>query len=355
MARLFDPLTIRSVTARNRAWMSPMCQYSAHDGVPNDWHVTHLGSRAIGGAGVVVAEATAVEPEGRITPGCTGIWNDSQAEAWARIVSFLERFGAVPAMQLAHAGRKASTHVPWSPVRGGAPIEEGGWIPKGVSAKKFIDTHIAPSPLTEDEIKDVVRNWVEAAERALGAGFKIVEIHAAHGYLLHQFYSPISNTRDDQYGGSFFNRIRLLLEVTRGIRTVWPEQHPLFVRLSTTDWVEGGWSIDDSVELVKLLSNEGVDLIDCSSGGATPDAQIPIETGYQVHLARAIRDRAQVMTAAVGKITDAKHADEIIASNNADAIMLGRAMLDDPYWAIHAARELEFGDLRPKEYSWVKL
>ncbi len=332
-----------------------MCQYSAVDGVPNDWHLVHLGSRAIGGAGVIVTEATAIEPEGRITPGCTGIWNDVQTEAWARIVSFIEKFRAIPAMQLAHAGRKASTHVPWSPVRGGVPIEEGGWIPKGVADKKFIDTHTAPHALTISEIAAVVGSWVDAAKRAQAAGFKVIEIHAAHGYLLHQFYSPISNTRNDEYGGSFENRTKLLREVTRGIRGVWPEELPLFVRLSTTDWVDGGWSIDDSVQLAKVLVEEGVDLIDCSSGGATPDAEIPVEPGYQVHLARAIRDRAQIMTAAVGKIADAKQADDIVASNDADAIMLGRAMLDDPYWAVHAARELGVGDLRTKEYSWVKL
>ncbi|MCW5946865.1 MAG: NADH:flavin oxidoreductase/NADH oxidase [Fimbriimonadales bacterium] len=355
MPSLFDPITIRSVTARNRAWMSPMCQYSAVDGVPNEWHLVHLGSRAIGGAGMIVVEATAIEPEGRITPGCTGIWNDEQADAWSKIVMFIQRYGAIPAIQLAHAGRKASTHVPWSPTRGGIPISEGGWTPKGVTSEKFVDSHNAPHELTVNEISAIVQLWASAAQRASDAGFQVVEIHAAHGYLLHQFYSPISNTRNDQYGGSFANRTKFLLEVCKEVRVALPESTPLLVRLSATDWVEGGWTIDDSIELSRLLKQAGVDLIDCSSGGAVPNAQVPISPGYQVEFAHRIRRHAQIPTAAVGRISEPKQANAIIDSGQADAVMIGRAMLDDPYWAVHAARELGIGDIRTKEYAWVQM
>jgi 2,4-dienoyl-CoA reductase-like NADH-dependent reductase (Old Yellow Enzyme family) len=332
-----------------------MCQYSAVDGVPNEWHLVHLGSRAVGGAGLVVAEATAVEPEGRITPGCTGIWNDRQTEAWTRIVEFIRSYGAVPAIQLAHAGRKASTHVPWSPVRGGIPLSEGGWTPKGATKEKFIDSHNDPHELTAKELSGIALHWASAARRAIEAGFQVVEIHAAHGYLLHQFYSPISNTRSDEYGGSFTNRARFLLEVCNEVRAALPDITPLFVRLSATDWVEGGWTLEDSIELSKLLKKAGVDLIDCSSGGAVPNAQVPVSPGYQVEFANQIRRHAQILTAAVGRISEPKQANAVIESEQADAVMIGRAMLDDPYWAVHAARELGIGDLRPKEYSWVQL
>lgn len=354
MSHLFSPLTLRGLTIKNRAWLSPMCQYSAVDGIPNDWHLVHLGSRAVGGCGLIMAEKTAVEPGGRITTGCTGIWSPAHAEAWAPITDFMKRYGATPGIQLGHAGKKASCYVPWSPVRGGVPLDQGGWVPRGVNAEKFVPQHNQPAALTEAEIALLVEDYRLAAELSLEAGFEVAEIHSAHGYLLHQFYSPLSNTRNDAYGGSYEARIRLTMEVARAVRTVWPERLPVFIRLSTTDWVEGGWTIEDSIDLVKRLKAEGVDLVDCSSGGATLDAPIPVGPGYQVHLAEQLRREAEIPVATVGGITTGAQAEAILAEGRADAVMIGKAMLDDPYWAIHAARELGVADQRSKEYSWVK-
>lgn len=340
MAHLFEPLTIKSVTLRNRIGVSPMCEYSSEDGVASDWHLVHLGSRAVGGAGLVIAEATAVSPEGRITPGDAGIWADKHVEPLARINRFVRAHGAVPGVQLAHAGRKASAARPWD---GGAHLADadGGWTPVAPSAIAFGgDLGKVPQALTIDGIRKVQADFVAAARRALAAGYEWVELHAAHGYLAHEFLSPLSNRRSDNYGGSLENRIRFLLETTRAVREVWPERLPLTVRLSCTDWTEGGWDIDQSVELARRLKKEGVDLIDCSSGGGVPHAKIPVGPGYQVPFAGRIRREAGVATAAVGLITEARQADEIVRKGDADLVLLARELLRDPYWPAHAARVL---------------
>ena len=340
MPQLFDPLTIRSVTLRNRIGVSPMCQYSAEDGVPNDWHLVHLGSRAVGGAALVLAEATGVSPEGRISPGCTGIWAEKHTEAFARIAHFVKQHGAVAGIQLAHAGRKASSPRPWD---GDAQLSDaaGGWTTVAPSAVPFGDElDRVPHALTGDEIKRVQSDFVAAAQRSLAAGFEWLELHSAHGYLSHQFLSPLSNRRTDNYGGSFDNRIRFVVEMTRAVRAVWPDRLPLAVRLSCTDWMEGGWTIDESVELARRLKGEGVDIIDCSSGGVVPGARIPVGPGYQVPFAERIRREAEIATAAVGLITDPRQADAIVRENQADMVLLARGMLRDPYWPAHAARTL---------------
>ncbi len=353
--QLFEPYQLRSVSFRNRIWVSPMCMYSAEEGIPQPWHMVHLGSRAAGGAGCVMAEATSVEPEGRISPSDAGLWNDEQVAAWRPITAFIRSQGAVPAVQLAHAGRKASTREPWYEVRGGVPLDEGGWIPKSVGEDRFVLSHNKPEMLAIEEIHELRDKWVSAARRALEAGFRFIEIHAAHGYLFHQFLSPLSNKRTDEYGGSFENRTRFLLEVTRAVREVWREDLPLAVRLSTTDWVEGGWDADQSVELARLLKKCGVDLIDCSSGGATPDAEIPVAPGYQVPNAARIRRESDVPVGVVGLITDPAQAEGILSRGDADVVLLGRASLDDPYWPIHAAVELGIEQPPlPKQYAWVK-
>lgn len=337
--RLFEPLTIGNVTLRNRIVVSPMCEYSAVDGVPNDWHLVHLGSRAVGGAGLVFTEATAVSPEGRISPADTGIWNDAQRDAWSRIVSFVAAQGALPGMQLAHAGRKASTDVPW---RGGGPLipGEGGWTPLAPSAIPFDDGHPVPDALDEAGLARIVAAFRDAAVRARDAGFRVLEIHAAHGYLLHEFLSPISNRRTDDYGGSLENRARLLREVVAAVRGVWPAPAPLFVRVSATDWVAGGWDIDECVELARRLAADGVDLVDCSSGGIAPRVRIPAKAGYQLPFAARIRRDAGVMTGAVGMITESQQADTIVERGDADLVFLAREMLRDPYFPRRAAREL---------------
>jgi 2,4-dienoyl-CoA reductase-like NADH-dependent reductase (Old Yellow Enzyme family) len=350
---LLSPLTIRGVTFRNRIVMSPMCQYFAEDGFASDWHLVHLGSRAVGGAALVVAEATAVVPEGRITPGDLGLWKDEHIESLARIAQFLDNQGAVAGIQLAHAGRKASCERAW---KGGAGLmtpEEGGWTVVGPSPIPFDEAHPVPLELDEGGIERVVTAFEAAARRALKAGFRVIEIHAAHGYLLHEFLSPISNHRTDQYGGSLENRMRFLLGVAKRLRGMMPEELPLFVRISATDWTEGGWDIEQSVELAKRLKGLGVDLIDVSSGGNVPHAQIPVTKGYQVPFARRIRKEVEIRTGAVGLITDPQHADEIITGGDANLVFIAREMLREPYWALKAQRVLDEEPAWPIQYGYV--
>jgi 2,4-dienoyl-CoA reductase-like NADH-dependent reductase (Old Yellow Enzyme family) len=332
---LFSPISLRDITARNRLWISPMCQYSvfAEDGVPTEWHLVHLGSRAVGGAGLIIAEATAVEPRGRISAQDLGLWNDTQAGAFVRIARFLRANGAVPAIQLAHAGRKA-----------GVP----GAI--GPSAVAFSPAMAIPEAMTSGDIGAVVRAFRDAAGRASEVGFQAVEIHAAHGYLLHEFLSPVSNRRTDAYGGDFENRCRPLLEVVQAVRGVWPERHPLFVRISATDWLPRGWDVDQSIALARLLRQEGVDLVDVSSGGLSPDQQISLTPGYQVPFAERIRREAGIATGAVGLIIGAKQADSIVREGQADAVLIARQALRDPYWPLRVARELGYEMPAPFQY-----
>ncbi len=340
MPHLFEPFAIRGLTFPNRVIVSPMCEYSSVDGFANDWHFVHLGSRAVGGAALVLTEATAVVPEGRISPEDLGIWSDDHVEALARIVRFVHEQGSVAGMQLAHAGRKASTYRPWDG-HGLVPAHAGGW--KKVvapSALTFADGYPAPQALTIDGIDEVVRAFAAAARRARDAGFRVIEIHAAHGYLIHEFLSPLSNQRQDRYGGSFDNRIRLLLEVVAAVRAVWLDAAPLFVRISATDWVDGGWDLQQSVELARRLRGGGVDLIDCSSGGNVPRATIPAGPGYQAPFAAQIRREADIMTGAVGMITSPAQAEQIVGTGQADAVIIARELLRDPYWPLRAAREL---------------
>lgn len=353
MSRLFTPFRLRDVEFRNRIFMSPMCQYCAHEGVADDWHLVHLGSRAVGGAGQVMVEATAVSPEGRITRGDLGIWQDGHTEAFRRITAFIAAQGAVPAIQIAHAGRKASTEVPW---RGGAPVapDQGGWQPMGPSPVAFDDASTVPRELTADDLKGLVCRYGEAARRCLEAGFKVVEIHMAHGYLLHEFLSPLSNQRTDEYGGSLENRMRFPLRVAGAVRDAWPAHLPLFARLSCTDWVEAGWDLPQSVEISRRLKEIGVDLIDCSSGGLVPDARIPAGAGYQVPFAAEIRARAGIATGAVGLITQAMQAEQIVATGQADVVILAREMLRDPYWPLHAAGMLRADVPWPSQYLRAK-
>jgi len=346
---LFDPLPLRSLTARNRIMVSPMCQYSSPDGFATDWHLVHLGSRAVGGASIVFTEANAVTAEGRISPHDLGIWKDEHMEFLSRIARFVREQGAIPGTQLAHAGRKGSTRVPWE-TPGAVPISEGGWVPVAPSAIPFSDSYPQPSALAESAIRAVVKAFADAARRALDAGFLVLEVHAAHGYLLHEFLSPLSNKRTDAYGGSFENRTRILREVVRGIRGVWPDGLPLFVRISATDWVEGGWDLKQSIELAKQIRPLGVDLIDCSSGGVVPDAKIPIGPGYQVPFAEAIRRDAGILTAAVGMITTPAQATEILRGGKADLIVMAREFLRQPYWPLHAADEEKFPASWPVQY-----
>jgi len=342
MTSIFDGYTLRGVTLRNRVGVSPMCEYSSEDGMPSDWHLVHLGSRAAGGAGLVLTEATAVEPRGRISPQDAGIWSDAHAEAWARVTRFITSQGAVAGVQLAHAGRKASTYRPWEEERRHAGVSdaEGGWEPVGPSALAFADGYRVPKELTPGEIAGIVQAFADSARRSDAAGFDWLELHGAHGYLLHEFLSPLSNTRTDEYGGGFENRIRFAVETTRAVRAVWPERKPLTVRFSCTDWVEGGWTLEETVDLSRRLKGEGVDLIDCSTGGAVPHARIPVGAGYQVPFAETVRREAGIATAAVGMITAPAQADEIIRNERADLVLLARASLRDPYWPLHAAREL---------------
>jgi 2,4-dienoyl-CoA reductase-like NADH-dependent reductase (Old Yellow Enzyme family) len=340
MIHLFDPLVIQDVTFANRVFVSPMCEYSSTDGYATDWHFVHLGSRAVGGAGLVLTEATAVLPEGRISPQDLGIWSDDHIEPLARIVRFIHEQGSVAGMQLAHAGRKASTYRPWD--GNGAILEkDGGWNDVvAPSALRFTDSYPMPKELSIDAIKNITSAFAAAARRACEAGFRVIEIHAAHGYLLHEFLSPLSNHRADAYGGSFENRTRLLRETVAAVRKSWPERAPLFVRISATDWVEGGWDIEQSVELARQLKELGVDLMDCSSGGNVPRAQIPVGPGYQTAFADQIRREANILTGAVGMITSPIQAEQIVTTGQADAVIIAREFLRDPYWPLRAAREL---------------
>ncbi|MGV3771472.1 MAG: NADH:flavin oxidoreductase/NADH oxidase [Verrucomicrobiales bacterium] len=341
-AHLFSPLTIKGVTLRNRIGVSPMCQYSSEDGFLNDWHLVHLGSRAVGGAGLIIVEATGVEARGRISPGDAGLWSDQHIEMLARINRFMKQHGAVPGIQLAHAGRKGSAARPWEDGGRSLADSEGGWETIAPSAIAFgQELSRTPREMTVEDIRTVQKAFRDATVRALNAGCEWLELHAAHGYLLHEFYSPLSNKRQDQYGGSFENRIRMVMETARGMREVWPEKLPFTIRLSCTDWVEGGWTIDDSVELSRRLKAEGIDLVDCSSGFVTPDyASIPFGSGFQVPFAERIRHEAGIPTAAVGFITNAMQADGIIRNGQADIVLLAREMLRNPYWAIEASRDV---------------
>jgi 2,4-dienoyl-CoA reductase-like NADH-dependent reductase (Old Yellow Enzyme family) len=336
---LFSPLRLRTVELRNRVAVSPMCQYSCVDGMANDWHFVHLGSRAVGGASLVIAEATAVEQRGQISPADLGLWKDAQIEPLRRIAHFIKEAGAIPAIQLAHAGRKASTDAPW---RGGKPLDSsnGAWKPVAPSPLAFTPNHQVPSELSYSDIQTIVAAFASAARRALAAGFEILEIHSAHGYLIHEFLSPLSNVRNDDYGGTFQNRTRFAREVVRAVRQVWPSHLPLFMRISATDWMEGGWDVADAVELARILKSLDVDLIDCSSGGTSLAAKVPLEPSYQVPFAERIRREAGIPTGAVGLITEPKQADDIIRNGQADIVLLAREFLRDPYWPIHAALAL---------------
>ena len=346
---LFSPLKLRSVEFSNRIGVSPMCQYSSEDGFATDWHLVHLGARAQGGAGLVIVEASAVTPEGRISDGDLGIYKDEHIAQLKRIVDFIHSQGARAGIQLAHAGRKASMSVPFGGERLLKP-EEGGWQTVGPSAVAFSPTYSVPQALDQAGIDATVWAFGAAAKRAVEAGFDVVEIHAAHGYLLHEFLSPLANQRTDAYGGSLENRMRLPLEVVERVRAVWPEHLPLFVRISATDWAEGGWNADESVELARQLKERGVDLVDCSSGGQVPNATIPVGPGFQVQFAERIRREAGIATAAVGLITEAAQANEIVAEGKADLVLLAREMLRDPYWAVHAAAALGEAASWPKQY-----
>jgi 2,4-dienoyl-CoA reductase-like NADH-dependent reductase (Old Yellow Enzyme family) len=339
MTHLFSLLRLRDVVLPNRIAVSPMCEYSSQDGYAADWHFVHLGSRAVGGAGLVFTEAAAVTPEGRISPQDLGIWSDDHIDPLSRITRFIDEQGSVAGMQLAHAGRKASTRRPWEG-HDAIPEGEGGWRVVAPSALAFAEGYATPDPLMPLGITAIVQAFADAARRAREAGFRVIEIHAAHGYLLHEFLSPLSNRREDQYGGSFESRTRLLREVIEAVRRTWPERLPLFVRISATDWVQDGWDIEQSIELARQLGKLGVDLIDCSSGGNVPHAKIPIGSGYQSPFAERIRGEAGIATGAVGMITSPSQADHIIRTGQADMVLLARELLRDPYWPLHAAREL---------------
>ena len=350
---LLSPLAIRSVTFRNRIAMSPLCMYSSEDGFATDFHLVHLGSRAMGGAALVMVEATAVTPEGRISPADMGIWKDQHIEPLSRIARFLEAQGAVPGIQLAHAGRKASCDTPW---HGGSSLKnaaEGGWPVVGPSALPFDLHDPVPTAMSASDIKLCIDAWVAAARRALLAGFKVIELHAAHGYLMHQFLSPISNVRTDEYGGSLDNRMRLVLETTEHLREVIPQELPLFVRISATDWVAGGWDIQQSIVLCQKLKTLGVDLVDVSSGGTAPDARIPVARGYQIPFAQRIRDEAEIRTGGVGLITDPQYADEIITSGAADLVFIGRELMREPYWALKAQHAMGMEPSWPIQYGYA--
>ncbi|HEY7745601.1 MAG TPA: NADH:flavin oxidoreductase/NADH oxidase [Desulfuromonadales bacterium] len=353
MSRLFTPLTLRGVTFRNRIFVSPMCQYSSHDGLATDWHLVHLGSRAVGGAGLVMVEATAVCPEGRISPEDSGIWDDRHAEAFLPITRFIRAQGAIPGIQIAHAGRKASTDAPW---RDGAPLapDQRGWQPVAPSPEPFAPGHPLPKELTPDDLERIEAQFVAAARRALAAGFDVVEVHMAHGYLLHEFLSPFANRRSDSFGGSIENRLRFPLRVARSVRAAWPQDRPVFVRISATDWNEGGWDLRQSVVLARQLQESGIDLIDCSAGFITADEPIPAGPGYQVPFAAAIRREAGIATGAVGFITAPAQAEQIVATGQADAVLLARELLRDPYWPLHAASALGVDVPWPPQYERAK-
>lgn len=350
---LLTPLAIRSVNLRNRIVVSPMCQYCSQDGFADDWHLVHLGSRAVGGASLIFTEATAVTAQGRISPGDLGLWKDKHIEPLARIAKFIHRMGGVAGIQLAHAGRKGSCLPPWEDRGRFIKPEEGGWPLVAPSPLPFYEHNAAPQELNLSGIKEIVAAFVAAAKRALKAGFKIIEVHAAHGYLLHSFLSPISNQRTDSYGGSLENRMRLTTEVVTELRKTIPADMPLFVRISGTDWVEGGWDIEQSVQLAHVLKLLGVDLIDISTGGAVPHAAIPVGPGFQVPFAKRIRHDCSIMTGAVGLITEANQANDIIMSGSADLVFIAREMLRDPYFAVHAERTLNQEPTWPQQYGYA--
>ncbi len=353
-AKLFTPLQLRELTFKNRIFVSPMCQYSAIDGVPNHWHLVNLGSRAVGGAALVTAEATAVKDIGRISPSDLGIWNDQQVEAFKPITQFILEQGAIPGIQLAHAGRKASTSIPWKG-HGRVEVKDSGWVPEAPSAIPFSSTYHTPKEIPTTEIEGIVKSFVDATKRAEKAGFQVVEIHMAHGYLLHQFLSPLSNQRKDEYGGSLENRMRLPLKVAAAVRNAWPAKWPVMVRISATDWApEGGWDPEQSVVLAKELKKIGIDMIDTSTGGILERPSIPLGPGYQVPFAEQIRKEAGIPTSAVGLITNAKQAEEILSKGKADAISLARELLRDPYFPLHAAKELGVEIVWPKQYERAK-
>jgi 2,4-dienoyl-CoA reductase-like NADH-dependent reductase (Old Yellow Enzyme family) len=348
MSKLFSPILIKNSTLKNRIVVSPMCQYTATDGYANDWHLVHLGSRAVGGAGLIIAEATAVSPEGRITPGDIGLWSDKHIRGLRRIARFIHLQGAIAGIQLAHAGRKASCALPWE---GGMQIneEQGGWQPVAPSNIPFLSEDRTPESLNQDGIGKVISDFKTAAGRALVAGFKVIEIHSAHGYLLHEFLSPLSNQRTDEYGGSFENRTRLLRQVIDAVRSVWPFENPLFVRISVTDWTEGGWTLEESVKLASIVKDMGVDLIDCSSGGNVYNAKIPLSPGYQVPFSDAVR-KTGILTGTVGFITTARQAESILQEEKADLVLLAREFLRNPYFPLNAAREMSVDVKWPVQY-----
>jgi 2,4-dienoyl-CoA reductase-like NADH-dependent reductase (Old Yellow Enzyme family) len=348
---LFSPLSIRSITLRNRIAVAPMCQYSCVDGLPTHWHLVHLGSRAVGGAALVMAEATAVEARGRISPGDTGLWSEAHTEAFKPIAAFIKEQGAVPAIQLAHAGRKASASAPW--INHGAQLSksEGGWDTIAPSAIPFYEKDRAPHEMTVDEIKGIVELFGQAAKRSLEAGFEIVELHGAHGYLMNEFLSPLTNHRTDEYGGPFENRLRFLKEVTAAVRSEWPDHLPLFLRISASDWAEGGWNADDSVHLAKTVKDWGIDLVDCSSGAVVPHAKIPAAPGFQVPFADRVKNEGGILSGAVGLITEPHQANEIITSGQADLVLMAREFLRDPYWPLHAAKALGVTVKLPVQYE----
>jgi 2,4-dienoyl-CoA reductase-like NADH-dependent reductase (Old Yellow Enzyme family) len=348
--KLFSPFRMREIELKNRIVVSPMCEYSAKDGHPQTWHLVHLGSRAIGGASLVFTEASAVEERGRISSADTGIYEDLHVESWRPIAEFIRSHGAVPGMQLAHAGRKASTSPPWT---GGKPVsmEDGGWKPVAPSALAFDSGYTVPHELSVGEIGEIVGAFRKSAERALAAGFEVIEIHAAHGYLLHQFLSPLCNTRTDEYGGEFENRIHIVKQVVRSVREVWPQRLPLFVRVSATDWKEGGWDLDQTIALAQQLKPLGVDLVDVSSGGAVPGVQIPLGPGYQTAFAEAIRKEAGIATGAVGMISEPVQAETILSTEQADLVFLARELLRDPYWPRRAAKALDAKIRAPVQYE----
>ena len=353
MSHLFTPLTLRELSIKNRIFVSPMCQYSSKEGMPSDWHLVHLGSRAVGGAGLVMVEASAVTPQGRITPDDSGIWNGAQAQAFVPITRFIREQGAVPAIQLAHAGRKASTDLPW---KGSGPLDarHRGWQTVAPSALSFDSGHPAPREATVQDLEIILGQFASAARRSIEAGFEAVEIHMAHGYLLHEFLSPLSNLRKDDFGGSLENRCRFPLRVAKAVREIWPEHLPVFVRISACDWVEGGWDLEQTMKLVGELKKIGIDLIDCSSGGLVPEANPPFGPGFQTPFAEAIRQRLGIATGAVGFITEPAQAEQIVATGLADAVFLARGLLRDPYWPLHAARALGVDLPWPVQYERAK-
>jgi len=352
MTRLFSELNLKGTTFKNRIFVSPMCQYSSEEGMPTDWHLIHLGSRAVGGAALVMAEATAVSPEGRISPWDSGIWTNQHAQAFLRVTSFIKTQGALPGIQLAHAGRKASTDKPW---RGEKFLgrNEGGWQPLAPSPLPFDPRWPAPREMSPEEIRGAVADFAAAAKRAMDAGFEVLELHMAHGYLAHEFLSPLSNKRNDEYGGDLENRLRFPLQVAKAVRDIWSKS--LFVRISCTDWVEGGWDLKQSLEFCWRLKGIGIDLIDCSSGGMVPDARIPAAPGYQTPFAAAIRKEIEIATGAVGLILDPAQAEQILVTGQADAIFLAREMLRDPYWPLHAAKALRVNLPWPPQYDRARL